>query len=109
MGSIAAGPSRPLPFLAAFFFFAKTTESKFAMAIAKHHGHGQNATVRAEKRLFFKENGKVRKRGGVQKSMGNKAPSKTGMLIYLPVTQRPLISLCRKKQFYHLVTSRPPI
>ena len=36
---------------------------------------------------------KVRKRGGVQKSMGNKVPWKTGMLIYLPVTSRPLISL----------------
>ena len=30
------------------------------------------------------------------------------MLIYLQVTSRPLIS-CRKKQFYHLVTSRQPI
>ena len=29
---------------------------------------------------------KSRKRGGVQKSMGNKAPWKTGMLINLPVT-----------------------
>ena len=34
----------------------------------------------------------IRKRGGVQKSMGNKVPWKTGMLIYLPVTSRPLIS-----------------
>ena len=34
-----------------------------------------------------------RQRGGVQKSMGNKVPWKTGMLIYLPVTSRPLISL----------------
>ena len=34
-----------------------------------------------------------RKRGGVQKSMGNKVPWKIGMLIYLPVTSRPLISL----------------
>ena len=32
---------------------------------------------------------KVRKRGGVQKSMGNKVPWKTGVLIYLPVTSRP--------------------
>ena len=31
--------------------------------------------------------------GGVQKSMGNKVPWKTGMLIYLSVTSRPLISL----------------
>ena len=30
------------------------------------------------------------------------------MVICLPVTSRPLISL-QKKQFYHLVTSRPPI
>ena len=30
---------------------------------------------------------------GVQESMGNKVPWKTGMLIYLPVTLRPLISL----------------
>ena len=36
---------------------------------------------------------KLRKRGGVQKYMGNKVPWKTGMLIYLPVTSRPLISL----------------
>ena len=36
---------------------------------------------------------KVRKHGGVQKSMGNKAPWKTGMLIYDPVTLRPLIFL----------------
>ena len=35
---------------------------------------------------------KIRKRGGVQKSTGNKVPWKTGMLIYLPVTSRPLIS-----------------
>ena len=35
----------------------------------------------------------LRKRGGVQKSMGNKVPWKTGVLIYLPVTSRPLISL----------------
>ena len=35
----------------------------------------------------------IRKRGGVQKSMGNKVLWKTGMLIYLPVTSRPLISL----------------
>ena len=31
-----------------------------------------------------------RKRGGVKKSMGNEVPWKTGMLIYLPVTSRPL-------------------
>ena len=49
-----------------------------------------------------------RKRGGVQNSMGNKVPWKIGTLIYLPVTSRPLFS-CRKKQFYHLVTSRPAI
>ena len=36
---------------------------------------------------------KIRKRGGVQKSMGNKVPWKTGVPIYLPVTSRPLISL----------------
>ena len=35
----------------------------------------------------------VRKRGGVKKSMGNKVPWKTAMLIYLPVTSRPLVSL----------------
>ena len=35
----------------------------------------------------------IRKRGGVQKSMGNKVPWKIGVLIYLPVTSRPLISL----------------
>ena len=35
----------------------------------------------------------LRKRGGVQKSMANKVPWKTGMLIYLPGTSRPLISL----------------
>ena len=52
---------------------------------------------------------KIFRKRGIQKSMGNKAPWKTGMLIYLPVTSRPLISLHRKKQFHHLVTSRPPI
>ena len=36
---------------------------------------------------------RIRKRGGVQKSMGNKVPWKTGVPIYLPVTSRPLISL----------------
>ena len=35
----------------------------------------------------------IRKRGGVQKSMGNKVPWKTGVLNYFPVTLRPLISL----------------
>ena len=35
----------------------------------------------------------LRKRRGVQKSMGDKVPWKTGMLIYLPVTSRPHISL----------------
>ena len=35
----------------------------------------------------------VRKRRGVQNSMGNKVPWKTGMLIYLRVTSRPLIFL----------------
>ena len=35
----------------------------------------------------------LRKRGGVQKSMGNKVPWKIGVLMYLPVTSRPLISL----------------
>ena len=35
----------------------------------------------------------VRKLRGVQKSIGNKVPWKIGMLIYLPVTSRPLISL----------------
>ena len=34
----------------------------------------------------------IRKRGGVQKSMGDNVPWKIGMLIYLPVTLRPLIS-----------------
>ena len=36
---------------------------------------------------------RIRKRGGVQKSMGNKVPWKTGVLIYLHVTSRPLMSL----------------
>ena len=36
---------------------------------------------------------RLRKREGVEKSMGNKVPWKTGMPIYLPVTSRPLISL----------------
>ena len=36
---------------------------------------------------------KIRKRRGVQKSMGNKVSWKIGVLIYLPVTLRPLISL----------------
>ena len=36
---------------------------------------------------------KLRKRGGIQKSMGNKVPWKIGMLISLPVTLRPLIFL----------------
>ena len=36
---------------------------------------------------------KVRKRKGVHKSMGARVPWKTGMLIYLPVTSRPLIFL----------------
>ena len=35
----------------------------------------------------------VRKRGGVQKSMGHKVPLKTGMLICRPVTSQPLIFL----------------
>ena len=35
----------------------------------------------------------LRKCWGVQKSMGNKVPWKTGVLIYLPVTSRPFISL----------------
>ena len=35
----------------------------------------------------------IRKRRGVQKSIGNKVPWKTGMLMYLPVTSRPLIVL----------------
>ena len=56
--------------------------------------------------------------------MGNKVPWKTGMLIYLPVTPRPLISLqkeailspcnfatthltARILNFYHPLTSRP--
>ena len=34
----------------------------------------------------------LRKRGGVQKSMGNRVPWKIGMLIYLPGVSRPLIS-----------------
>ena len=34
-----------------------------------------------------------RKRRGVQNSMGNIVPWETGMLIYLPATSRPLISL----------------
>ena len=34
-----------------------------------------------------------RKRGGVLKSMANKVPWKIGLLIYLPVTSRPLIFL----------------
>ena len=42
---------------------------------------------------WFRDKQKVRKRGGVQKSMGSKVSWKTGMLIYLPVTSRPLISL----------------
>ena len=40
---------------------------------------------------FFVEKKTIRKRGGVQESMGNKVPWKTGMLFYLPVTSRPLI------------------
>ena len=34
-----------------------------------------------------------RKRGGVRKPMGNGVPWKMGMLLHLPVTSRPLISL----------------
>ena len=33
----------------------------------------------------------VRKRGGVQKFMGHKVPLKSGMLICVPATSRPLI------------------
>ena len=36
-------------------------------------------------------------------------PWKIRMLIYLPVTSRPLISLQKEAVNYHLVTSRPPI
>ena len=43
-----------------------------------------------------------RKRGGVQKSMGNNVPWKTGMLIYPPVTSRPLISLQKEAVFITL-------
>ena len=79
------------------------TPTVFTTRICKH-GH-------AERMLFF-QNGyrqtlivaiKVRKCGVVQKSKGNKVPWKTGMLMYLPVTSQPPISL--QKQFYHLVTS----
>ena len=48
---------------------------------------------------------KVRKRGRVQKSIGHKIPWKIGMLIYHPVTSRPLIFLQKKKRFYLPVTS----
>ena len=43
--------------------------------------------------LGFGNSYTIRKRRGVQKFMGNKVPWKTGMLIYLPVTLRPLMSL----------------
>ena len=39
----------------------------------------------------------IRKCRGVQKSMGNKVPWKIGLLIYLPVTSRPLISLQKEE------------
>ena len=42
---------------------------------------------------FLPRKNKLRKHRGVQKSMGNKVPWKTGMLTYLPVTSRALISL----------------
>ena len=45
-------------------------------------------TGKPQERLRF-----IRKREGVQKSMGNKVPWETGVLIYLPVTSRPVISL----------------
>ena len=44
----------------------------------------------------------LRKRGGVQKSIGQRVPWKIGMLIYLPVTSPPLISL-QKKQRWRLL------
>ena len=58
-------------FVPSFQFWGVTTEGKFL--------------TRGD--LFRR----VRKRRGIQKSMGNKVPWKTGMLIYLPATSRPLI------------------
>ena len=60
-------------------------------------------------------NANIRKREGVQKSMGNEVPWKTWMLIYLRLGCRICISLQlrdhsfsrRKKQFYLPVASRP--
>ena len=49
-----------------------------------------------------------RKREGVQKSMGRKVPWKTGMLSYLPVTSRPLVSL-QKEAVLSPFTLQPPI
>ena len=47
-----------------------------------------------DRQNYTKELGRepiIRKRGGVQKSMGHKVPWKIGMLICHPVTSRPLI------------------
>ena len=54
----------------------------------KHHSR-LKMSFRIESLIFQS----FRKGGGVQKSMGNKVPWKTGMLIYFPVTSWPLISL----------------
>ena len=44
----------------------------------------------------------IRKRGGVQKSMGNKVPWKIGVLIYLPVTSQPPHFLAERSSFITL-------
>ena len=49
----------------------------------------------------------LRKREGVQKSMGNKVPWKIGMLLHLPVTSQPRI-FPQKEAFYLPVTSWHP-
>ena len=53
------------------------------------------------KNVFF------RKRGGVQKYMGNIVPWKIGVL-FISLQLRNHSFSCRKKHLYHLVTSRPP-
>ena len=55
----------------------KTVFGTHTLEARKHHSHSPL----------------IRKRGGVQKSIGNKVPWKTGVLIYLHVASRPLISL----------------
>ena len=80
-----------------FNAFPRTPESSLAQIWCSFPGLGLQTKVAGR----GVENGefpkvprrgcKFRKRGGVQKSMGHKAPLKTGLLIYLPVTSRPLI------------------